>query len=434
MANNQDDLDAIETDVEVQDEITSEEERQPAAAKKKGGGLLLKLVVLIIVLGGGFFAWQLALIPGMNPAAKPPVQAQAPSEQVLPDTVATVPESAAAADMLATAPPVPGNPGAPVAQEDLLQVDDGIPLMVVSGDEANAPMDDILGQAPPPMPGASAPAPATATEMEIGLPEVANIPAVQPSDTTTDIVADVPDMDVVQPDPFAVVEGIPLPGQPAPAAAVQPLQASDDMAASTEPPLTVQENTAQVNLVPVDDAVIKRLGDVEAKIILVEETLSDLRSSLEKTPSVQLEALMAEVEDLRNQLTKMKAIKVTQKKKQKNTDALEAAQREVSNYRQGVMPDVVRLENKGSTTMSSHRVKPSVKNIKSDAVSAVSSMPVWLLRSAKPGMAWVSQNGARELKTVSIGDVLPGVGKITLISQDESGRWVVSGTKGFIRQ
>jgi intracellular multiplication protein IcmG len=67
-------------------------------------------------------------------------------------------------------------------------------------------------------------------------------------------------------------------------------------------------------------------------------------------------------------------------------------------------------------------------------VQAVPAAPLWVLKSAKPGMAWVAPPGSSEIRTVTVGDTLQGVGKVTAIAQDAAGRWVVSGTAGRINQ
>ncbi len=60
--------------------------------------------------------------------------------------------------------------------------------------------------------------------------------------------------------------------------------------------------------------------------------------------------------------------------------------------------------------------------------------PAWVLRSAKPGMAWVSAPNSNELKTVAVGDMLSGIGKVTVIDKDSLGRWVVVGTASRLSQ
>lgn len=58
----------------------------------------------------------------------------------------------------------------------------------------------------------------------------------------------------------------------------------------------------------------------------------------------------------------------------------------------------------------------------------------WVLRSARPGSALVSERGSNEMRTVAVGDTLAGIGKVTSIAADSQGRWVVNGTRGSIKQ
>jgi TolA-binding protein len=79
--------------------------------------------------------------------------------------------------------------------------------------------------------------------------------------------------------------------------------------------------------------------------------------------------------------------------------------------------------------------KTKVKKTKTASVSR-KAQPAsnWVLKSAKPGMAWVAEKGSSELNTVSVGGTLRGIGKITSIEKDSAGRWVVGGTEGKISQ
>lgn len=65
--------------------------------------------------------------------------------------------------------------------------------------------------------------------------------------------------------------------------------------------------------------------------------------------------------------------------------------------------------------------------------SGAGSAP-WVLKSAKPGVAWVVRQGSDELRTVSVGEELQGLGRITAIAKDSAGRWVVIGTKSRMSQ
>jgi len=67
------------------------------------------------------------------------------------------------------------------------------------------------------------------------------------------------------------------------------------------------------------------------------------------------------------------------------------------------------------------------------APAKVAPTPKWELRGASPQEAYVAEVGTQNLRTVSVGDSLNGVGRIQSIGQ-ENGRWVVRGTSGRIYQ
>lgn len=81
-----------------------------------------------------------------------------------------------------------------------------------------------------------------------------------------------------------------------------------------------------------------------------------------------------------------------------------------------------------------HKASRSARKSRPAASDAAYVPPVaWVLKSAQPNMALVSPRGSQELRTVSVGDSLPGVGRITGIFMD-GGRWAVQGTTGRISQ
>ena len=57
----------------------------------------------------------------------------------------------------------------------------------------------------------------------------------------------------------------------------------------------------------------------------------------------------------------------------------------------------------------------------------------WVLRGASPGQAFVAERGTQNLRTLSVGDRLSGIGRIQSIAK-ESGRWVLRGTSGRLTQ
>jgi hypothetical protein len=64
---------------------------------------------------------------------------------------------------------------------------------------------------------------------------------------------------------------------------------------------------------------------------------------------------------------------------------------------------------------------------------AVTAKTNWVLRAAQDGMAWVSPTADGELQRVTVGQSLPGIGKIKSIEVVD-GAWQVVGTTGRIRQ
>lgn len=56
----------------------------------------------------------------------------------------------------------------------------------------------------------------------------------------------------------------------------------------------------------------------------------------------------------------------------------------------------------------------------------------WVLRSAQPGYAWLSQGDSTELRRVIPGDKVAGLGTIVSVQQ-QAGHWVVEGTKGKVQ-
>jgi hypothetical protein len=56
----------------------------------------------------------------------------------------------------------------------------------------------------------------------------------------------------------------------------------------------------------------------------------------------------------------------------------------------------------------------------------------WILRSAQPGSAWLSQGMSSDLTRVIPGDKVPGLGTIVSVRM-VGGRWLVEGTQGSVR-
>lgn len=96
---------------------------------------------------------------------------------------------------------------------------------------------------------------------------------------------------------------------------------------------------------------------------------------------------------------------------------------------------------KNLSTAAPAQVKPKVvkkaapkkSSAKKQSSASQKVAPSWELRAAQPGKAWVSKKGSRDIEPVIVGDNLSGVGRIQSISY-VSGKWIIQGTSGSIRQ
>jgi intracellular multiplication protein IcmG len=93
------------------------------------------------------------------------------------------------------------------------------------------------------------------------------------------------------------------------------------------------------------------------------------------------------------------------------------------------------LEKKVSNIESKPRTaaKTTSSSSSSRSYTTTKASPRWILKAAQPGTAWVSKSGESDMTSVSVGDSLAGIGKITAVEY-MNGQWVVQGTKGKITQ
>ncbi len=80
---------------------------------------------------------------------------------------------------------------------------------------------------------------------------------------------------------------------------------------------------------------------------------------------------------------------------------------------------------------------PAPKTVEKKTTSKPKKLVVkkthWTLRSAQPGKATVSPVGSKDIRSISVGETLSGIGRIQSIS-NASGKWVVTGTTGRVSQ
>jgi hypothetical protein len=371
-------------DVNLDEEIESGSEAAPK--KKKSGGGLLIAVLLLAVLGGGGFAAVKFLgvqlpfdVPGLTQTA----QAPAPTQQAA-DTTMT-----ASADLpTGELPPQPAAPtdemtadagNLPLGIPEVATPDDGAAVNAPWGAE-ETPADAAHDMKQPPVETFDGSAPATQADsgnvvdpfaMQ-DVTEAVNAPDVAP------VVAAPEQADVV--DPFAALANT--------AAETAAAPASEAAVAAVAAP--AESAAAQA-----------RVKELEAKLSTTEKSLAAAENALKKA----------------NEELAQKAVALTQ------------AQADLKAAQTAAKSDKTAATKPAEAAPATTTEKP---------VAAKRAAPArkidWVLRSAKPGMAWVSEKGSTEMRTVSVGDTLAGIGKVTAIATDAQGRWVVNGTRGSINQ
>jgi hypothetical protein len=89
-----------------------------------------------------------------------------------------------------------------------------------------------------------------------------------------------------------------------------------------------------------------------------------------------------------------------------------------------------------AATAENHKVNK--KNLKAKpriTKEDMSSLPViWVLKSAKPGQAWIAEKGSSDMRIITVGDSIDGIGSVISVGQGDDGKWVVVGRNGRISQ
>jgi hypothetical protein len=233
-------------------------------------------------------------------------------------------------------------------------------------------------------------------------------------------------------DPFAVMGDGPAALGEAPAAQTG---AAADNSASSNHNIVDPFAAAPEQAAPVETATPATAAPVETAAPAATMTATD--NAADKARIADLEKQLA---DLQKSLTASeKSLKQAQDDLSKKSEELSKAQADLKSA-QKEAKDAAKAAPKAadSSAKADDAAKADAKPaaaVKSTPKAAAPAKRVsWTLRSAKPGMAWVSEKGSNEMRTVSVGDTLPGIGKVTSIATDAQGRWVVNGTRGSINQ
>jgi hypothetical protein len=354
-----------------QDEDSGDDQPPPRAGKKSGNFNRILIGVAVLV-GAGVLVLQLGRSPTPTPAP-------------VPAPVVTAP--------IPAAPPVPtgapANPDAPqggfltnpenmaALEQDIAKTygDTEIAVFDESRAEIVAPADNV---AAPPMPTAI-----TQQEPPTSAPTLV-------ADSPPPVPAGLDDLaSTASPDTNPVGPAIRMPS------------ASDVLLKQPVAEVAITEEVPTAALLEKLDLVLARLDRLE----------SDVKMLKERDES----AAVAAVDDLKESLA------VLEKKVAAGGKTTATAPK---------MPTVEASQPKPQI-LGSSAPEPAPKP--SPAATPRKTDIQWVLKGAQPGRAMVSQPGENEMRTVVVGDTLPGIGRITGISYQD-GRWLVQGTQGRITQ
>lgn len=277
---------------------------------------------------------------------------------------------------------------------------------------------------------AQAAAQGAASHLEQGAQAAANILPAPPSGN-----------DIMQPAPANPLPANPAQALPAPAlvnAAPQPAPA----------PVAVPVAPASADLE-------SRLAEMTRQLDDLKQTNSQLQQQLQGAPAsdtvktlegklAELEAKLAAKETAptvdaptrEGESILPSPVKAAVKKPARDQDEAGEAAREPkkasSSKKKGstdfMAAKLQREENKGRS--SKKRAAP--RRTAEPDVASTNDFGPWVLRSAQPGVAWLSKGMSSDLRRVVPGDKVQGIGTIISIRQ-EAGRWLVEGTQSSTR-
>lgn len=373
------------SDADLAEEEGAEPAEQPAKKKRSTFSTIIILVVVtiavfgfLILKGGSGVPVEQAAQPSATVIDADPSAAAAMPQNDLPNGA---PEQQAAAD--AAAQPQQGLMDNPALLQD-----------VAPTPEAVMPTSEQLAN--PSSPNAPAATAALAGEVENG--QIAS-PTAVPAEVATAITPDVKPVS-----DFPTAEDIKKPES--------------------------AEQIAPVAAVPVDTSLQnEKMREVQSQLDAAEKKIDDLQKDIA-------------LKDAQIAAEKKKQLEVTQ-----NLENLSANKQEVSALRS----KIAELEEKLASKEQSVSSVPAPKAERTPRVSepVVSQAPViekvapaqkqavkksaWVLKGASSGRALLSDKATSDTRSVRVGDVVPGLGRILSIT-DTGSAWVVKGTLGSVSE
>lgn len=397
----QDDFDNFDDEnAAIEEDIgASIDDGNQAATPKKGSKLVLIIATVFVIGVGGLVAVNsLGLLGG---GAKPPVanktarpqqqqqQTERPSAAVpVLDEVPASDLAAAPALDLSVPAPAPDTTSAP-ALDLALPPAIGAPEAVPSIGAPAETVENIIAPVNPALQNDPAPA--------ISLPTPTAVPDAPQAAAITAPVMDNITM------PASDLATATLPDAPTPAPATIP---------STQPSLppieTVAPEMPEVAMppqpVPTHDPIAERRAGPAPDVASIQRALDELKDMV---------ATKQDVADLNSRINALEAAGVAQQDKP-------AAKSSARRHNNNVSEDAP--------------VRKSQPRKAETAKMAPVDSKRWILKAAKPGMAWIAEPGSSEIRSVAKGDTVPGLGRIKAVVKDSMGKWTIEGSQARVSQ
>lgn len=378
----QNDFDNFDDDNVVSDDDVSADFDQGAEKPaKKGSKLILVLAGVFVVGIGGFVAASNLGLLGASQNAPQALKPNAPT--------ASAPElnSTAPAELALDAPSDNGiaapSPAIDLAMPPAIGLPDAVPSIDGASNENKntvvAPMNPTLHSGDE----------ATVSE--------AAVPAMPQSiDPATGLGLEAAEAQNAAPQPQGIIA---------------PIMPASDVAIAS-----------QIQVAPVTPAA------VSAPVLAVEQPAPVAVDTVSVAPSESSAALQTQIASLEQTLVEMKEMLATKQdinEINSRLNALESAG--VTGVKSSVTAD-----EPSAVPVKKRTVKKKVASKK--PVEAIKESHQWVLKAAKPGMAWIAQPGSSEIRAIAKGDTVPGLGTIKAIVKDSGGKWTVEGTKSRVNQ
>lgn len=405
-----------------------------AAKKKSGGGFFTGLIVLALLGGGSFYAYQSGLIPGLSPQNAPQGQNFIPAPTGEDENASQAASDEADETITALAdsdsPPMPEIQN----QDDSGGASDGLPAVDMESEQTLTITSDDPGQQDTPltpMPGTEGSDDLELAPLDLGDEEIEIAQVAEKDGMLGDSAEDAAETSGETASSGGLLEsgGMAVPG------------GEDEAEALTQ---TVGED----ELTDLDEAAL--LGETEKVPEAADKIVEDVKEAVSADISDELgltpETDEPEAAELNVTSEDAEAPLEEAKEEPAVVDApvTESAVTEKTESSQTTVSPVPQAEEKAPETGEPEKGSDSEKQ-QADSVEAASTppkavepvkpvvLPLWVLKSAKPGMAVLYDKRTGDVKTVEVGDRVSGLGRIKSVSKVD-GKWVVDGTTGKVKQ